>query len=74
MVQQGGLLSVVSFAMRETVHTTQCATPMQLVFNCNAIHNVCFEANLQYIKQIDSMLFNSITNVRTLKELHILIK
>jgi len=46
-----GLLSAVAFAMRATVHTTKRASPMQLVFNCDAIHNVRFEANWQYIKQ-----------------------
>ena len=42
-----GILSTVGFAMRETVHTTKCATPMQLVFNRDAIHNVRFEADWQ---------------------------
>jgi len=46
-----GILSVVAFAMRATVHTTQCTTPMQLVFNRDAIHNVRFEADWKYIKQ-----------------------
>jgi len=46
-----GILSAVGFAMRATVHTTQRATPMQLVFNRDAIHNVRFEADWQYIKQ-----------------------
>lgn len=45
-----GILSAVGFAMRSTVHTTTRATPAQLVFNRDAIHNVRFEADWQYIK------------------------
>jgi len=48
--QWSGILSAVAFAMRATVHSTTRATPMQLVFNRDAIHNVHFEANWQYIK------------------------
>ena len=40
-----GVLSAVAFAMRATIHTTTRATPMQLVFGRDAIHNVHFEAN-----------------------------
>jgi hypothetical protein len=46
-----GVLSAVGFAMRATVHTTTRATPAQLVFNRDAMHNVGFEADWQYIKQ-----------------------
>ncbi len=46
-----GLLSAVGFAMRATIHTTTKATPAQLVFNRDAIHNVRFEADWQYIKE-----------------------
>ena len=49
--QWGGILSAVGFAMRSTVHTTNRATPAQLVFNRDAIHNVRFEADWQYIRQ-----------------------
>ena len=45
-----GLLSAVAFAMRATLHTTARATPMQLVFQRDAIHNVRFEADWKYIK------------------------
>ena len=45
-----GLLSAVAFAMRATLHTTTRATPMQLVFQRDAIHNVRFEADWKYIK------------------------
>ena len=46
-----GILSAVGFAMRATIHTTTRATPTQLVFNRDAIHNVRFEADWQYIKE-----------------------
>jgi transposase InsO family protein len=46
-----GVLSAVRFAMRATLHTTMHATPMQLVYGRDAIHNICFEADWQYIKE-----------------------
>ena len=46
-----GILAAVGFAMRATVHTTTRATPMQLVFGRDAIHNVRFQADWQYIKE-----------------------
>jgi hypothetical protein len=46
-----GILAAVGFAMRSTVHTTTQATPAQLVFNRDAMHNVRFEADWQYIKE-----------------------
>ena len=46
-----GLLNAVGFAMRATLHTTMRATPAQLVFNRDMIHNVRFEANWHYIKE-----------------------
>jgi transposase InsO family protein len=45
-----GVLSAVAFAMRATLHTTMRATPMQLVFGRDAIHNIGFEADWQYLK------------------------
>jgi transposase InsO family protein len=33
-----GVLSAVRFAMRATLHTTMCSTPMQLVYGRDAIH------------------------------------
>jgi hypothetical protein len=44
-----GVLSAVRFAMRATLHTTMRATPMQLVYGRDAIHNIRFEADWQYI-------------------------
>ena len=40
----------MAFAMRATVHTTNRATPTQLVFGRDAIHNVGYEADWLYIK------------------------
>ena len=45
-----GVLAAVRMAMRATVHTTTQATPAQLVFNRDAIHNVAFRADWNYIK------------------------
>ena len=46
-----GVLSAVAKAHRSTVHTTLDATPTQLVFGRDAILNVSFEADWQYIKE-----------------------
>jgi NADH:ubiquinone oxidoreductase subunit len=46
-----GILSAIRQAIRSTVHTTSRATPTQLVFGHDAILNVSFEANWQYIKE-----------------------
>ena len=46
-----GILSAVGFAMRATVHSTNHASPSQLVFGRDAMLNVNFEANWQYIKE-----------------------
>ena len=46
-----GALSAVAKAYRGTVHTTLDATPTQLVFGRDAILNVSFEADWQYIKE-----------------------
>jgi hypothetical protein len=37
--------------MRATIHTTMRAMPTQLVYNRDAIHNIRFEADWQYIKE-----------------------
>ena len=46
-----GVLTALGFAMRSTVHTTNRATASQLVFGRDAMLNVNFEANWQYIKE-----------------------
>jgi hypothetical protein len=46
-----GVLSAVRQAVRSTVHTTQHTAPTQLVFDCDVILNVAFEADRQYIKE-----------------------
>ena len=53
-----GILAAVGFAMRATVHTTTRATPSQLVFNRDAIHNVGFKADWHYIKNRKQTLIN----------------
>jgi ribosomal protein L21E len=45
------MLSAVGFAMRATVHSTNRASPSQLVFGRDAMLNVNFDANWQYIKE-----------------------
>ena len=45
-----GVLAAVRHAIRCSVHTTTRATPTQLVFNRDAILNISFEADWQYIK------------------------
>ena len=39
------------FGLRATYHTTSQATPMQLVYNQDAILNVKFQANWKFIKE-----------------------
>jgi len=46
-----GILAACRQAVRSTVHTTTMATPTQLVYGRDAILNVGFEANWQYIKE-----------------------
>ena len=46
-----GVLSATRFAMNSTVHTTNRATPMQLVFGRDAMLNVTFQADWEYIRQ-----------------------
>ena len=46
-----GILSSVAKGVRSTVHTTLRATPTQLVFGRDAILNISFEADWQYIKE-----------------------
>jgi NADH:ubiquinone oxidoreductase subunit len=44
-----GILSACAFAMQTTVHTTNRATPSQLVFGQDVIHNTVFKADWQHI-------------------------
>ena len=46
-----GVLSAVRQAVRSLVHTTTRATPTQLVFGRDALLNISFEADWQYIKE-----------------------
>jgi transposase InsO family protein len=43
------ILAAVGFRMKSNVHSTMKATPMQLVFGRDAIHNVRFIADWQWI-------------------------
>ena len=45
-----GVLSAVRRAVNSTVHTTLDATPTQLVFQRDAVLNVSFQADWEYIK------------------------
>ena len=45
-----GILSAIRRAVSTVVHTTMRATPSQLVFGRDALLNVSFEADWQYIK------------------------
>ena len=51
-----GVLSAVGFAICATVHTTTRATPSQLVFNRDAIHNINFKADWNNIKNCKQQL------------------
>ena len=46
-----GILSAVRRGVNATVHTTLKATPTQLVFGRDALLNVTFESDWQYIKE-----------------------
>ena len=46
-----GVLSAAMFALRATYHTTNQATPMQLVFGRDAIMNTTFQADWEHIRQ-----------------------
>ena len=51
-----GILSAIRHAVRSLVHTTTRATPTQLVFGRDALLNVSFEADWQYIKERKQIL------------------
>ena len=46
-----GVLAAVRHAIRCSVHTTTRATPTQLAFNRDAILNISFEADWQYMRE-----------------------
>ena len=45
-----GVLAAIMFGLRATYHTTTQATPMQLVYNRDAIVNAKFQADWKFIK------------------------
>jgi len=51
-----GVLAACRKAMSSTVHTTSRATPSQLVFGRDALLNVSFKADWQYIKELKQKL------------------
>jgi hypothetical protein len=53
-----GILSAAMFALRATYHTTTQATPSQLVFGRDAILNVKFQADWDYIRSRKQQLIN----------------
>jgi len=54
-----GILAAVAFAVRATVHTTNRATPAQLIFGRDAIFQVQHVADWQYIKQRKQQMINA---------------
>jgi hypothetical protein len=46
-----GVLSAVTQAVHSLVHTTTPATPTQLVFGRDALLNISFQADWDYIKE-----------------------
>jgi hypothetical protein len=53
-----GVINAVGFAMRATVHLTNKATPMQLVFGRDAILPIKFQADWQYIREQKQRIIN----------------
>jgi hypothetical protein len=49
--QWQGILAAIRRAVNASLHSTNKATPSQLVFGRDAILNVSFEANWQYLKE-----------------------
>jgi hypothetical protein len=69
-----GILSATMFALRATYHTTLDATPMQLVFGRDAILNIKFEADCQYIKRRKQKLIHKNNRDKMPKESRMFIK
>ena len=51
-------LQSTAWAIRSTYHTTQQATPCQLVFGRDMIHNIAFKANWNQIQKQKQDLIN----------------
>jgi hypothetical protein len=54
-----GILAAVAFTVRATVHTTNRATPAQIIFGRDAIFQVQHIADWQYIKQCKQQMINT---------------
>ena len=65
------ILFVVIFPMRSTVHTTTQAMPMQLVFGCDAIMNLTFDANCHLIRQRKHNLMNQSNSKKIASKLNL---
>ena len=65
-----GILSAVRQAMRSTVHTTLRAMPTQLVFGCDALLNVSFQADWQHIKERKQKLILQNNKRENAKRIH----
>ena len=64
-----GILSAVIFTMRATVHMTMQATPIQLVFDCDTIINLTFDANWQSIRQQKQAAIHQNSNTKNKKRI-----
>jgi hypothetical protein len=64
-----GVLTATMFAIRATYHTTNQATPAQLVFGRDAILNTTFEANWQYIRERKQKIINENNKKENLKRI-----
>ncbi|ESQ10401.1 MAG: hypothetical protein N838_35560 [Thiohalocapsa sp. PB-PSB1] len=64
-----GVLTAVALGMRATIHTTNRASPTQLMFGRDHFLNVNFEANWQYIKHRKQRMIVQNTSAKTRSEL-----
>ena len=62
-----GIVSAAMFALRSTYHTTTQATLMQLVFGSDAILNLKFKADWNYINKENKKSLITITKRKTKK-------
>ena len=60
-------LSAFILSIHSKVHTTTQATPMQLVFGCDAIMNLNFYSNWHMIKQRKQSIINKKQNEKQKK-------
>ena len=63
-----GILSVVAFAVRSTIHTTMKKTPGQMVFKRDMILNITHQADWEIIKQRKQRMINKNNKLENKKE------